>query len=215
MQKGIFITGTDTEVGKTYVSAMIAEALSKTNISCGVFKPIATGNRDDAETLIKAAKIKESPQTVTPIFFNNPMSPYGASLLENKVFDMKKVQKTFKYFINTYDFTIVEGIGGLLVPIKKNYFVSDMIKSFNLPAIIVARFGLGTLNHTLLTWEVLKKEKIKIAGIILSGKRNKKDISVKTNAKLIKEITKLPVLELDYNQKIDLEKNKWILGKGS
>ncbi|MDR1195802.1 MAG: dethiobiotin synthase [Endomicrobium sp.] len=213
MYKAIFITATDTEAGKTYVSCAIAEAVAKSGISCGVFKPVSTGNRDDAKALIAAARIDEKPETVTPVFFKNPMSPYGASLLEKKEFDLKPAVKTLEYFLNKYKFTVVEGIGGLLVPLKRNFFVSDMIKKFKLPVIVVARFGLGTLSHTLLTVDKLRQDKQKILGIILSGKKDRKDISAKTNAKLIKEITKLPVLELGCNEKINLEKNSWITGQ--
>jgi dethiobiotin synthase len=212
MKKGIFITATDTEAGKTYASCEIARALKGAGINAGVFKPFSTGNRDDAKALIKAAQINEKPETVTPVFFKNPMSPYGASLLEKKSFDLKVVDKSLKYFTDKYDFTVVEGVGGLLVPLKKDFFVNDLIKRFNLPVIVVARFGLGTLNHTLLTIDKLKCDKAEIAGIIMSGKKNIKDISVKTNAGIIRKVTKLPVLELGWNEKIDLKKNKWILG---
>ncbi len=215
MYKGIFVTATDTETGKTYVSCKIAEALEKSGINTGVFKPVSTGDRNDAKALIKAAKIDENAETVTPVFFKNPMSPYGASLFERRVsgriFDLKKIDGAFKYFLNKYKFTVVEGVGGILVPLKQNFFVSDLIKKFNLPVIVVARFGLGTLNHTLLTVEKLKRDNQKILGVILSGKKNKNDISVKSNASIIKKITKLPILELGYNEKVDLEKNRWII----
>lgn len=212
MNKAIFVTATDTEAGKTYVSCAIAEALKKAGISCGVFKPVSTGNRNDARALIKAAGIKEKPKTVTPVFFKKPMSPYGASLLEKKEFSLKAVDSHFKYFLNKYEFTVVEGVGGLLVPLKKDFFVGDLIKMMRIPVIITARFGLGTVNHTLLTADKLRRNKVKICGIVLSGKKNNKDISAKSNAAIIKKITKLPVLELSYNEKIDLKKNKWILG---
>jgi dethiobiotin synthetase len=123
------------------------------------------------------------------------MSPYGASLFENKKFDLKKIEKTFKRFIDKYDFTIVEGVGGVLVPLKENFFVSDLIKQFNLRVIVVARHNLGTINHTLLTVEKLKNDNQKILGIILNDSKNKNDMSTKSNAKLIKQLTKLPVLE--------------------
>ncbi|MCA6070579.1 MAG: dethiobiotin synthase [Endomicrobium sp.] len=211
MYKGIFVTATDTEAGKTYVSCKIAEAFKENGVGVGVLKPVSTGDRNDAIALIKAAKINETSETVTPIFFDNPVSPYGASILENKQFDFKKAYSSLKYFLNKYEFTVVEGVGGLLVPLKKNFYVSDLIKKFNLPVIIVARYGLGTINHTLLTVEKLKKDKQKILGIILSGKKNKNDISAKSNATIIRELTKLHVLELGYNEKIDLRKNKWII----
>jgi dethiobiotin synthetase len=212
MYKGIFVTATDTEVGKTYVSCKIAEALKNLNINVGVFKPVSSGDRNDAKELIKSSQIKESVEKVTPVFFKNPMSPYSASLIENKIFNLKKVYSCFKYFLDKYKFVIVEGVGGVLVPLKKDFFVSDLIKNFKLPVIVVARHNLGTINHTLLTVEQLKKSNQKILGIILNGNKNKKDISCQTNETLIKKITKLNVLSLGCNEKIDLRKNKWIIG---
>jgi dethiobiotin synthetase len=211
MGKAIFITATGTEVGKTYVSSKIAQALIKSGINTGVFKPISTGDRRDAKSLINAAKSSETPETVTPVFFNNPMSPYGASKLENRQVDFNKIYISLKYFLSKYEFTIVEGIGGLLVPLKKNFFVSDLIKKMNLPTIVVARRDLGTINHTLLTVDKLKRNKQKVLGIVLNGKKNKSDVSTKSNAAIIRELTRLPVLELGYNEKIDLRKNKWII----
>ncbi|MDR1474772.1 MAG: dethiobiotin synthase [Endomicrobium sp.] len=210
MRKGIFITATDTEVGKTYVSCKILKSLKSLGINSGCFKPVSTGDRNDAKALIKASGIEESGGLVTPVFFKNPMSPYGASLLENKKFDLKKIEKTFKYFIDKYDFNVVEGVGGVLVPLKKNFFVSDLIKQFNLPVIVVAGHKVGTINHTLLTIEKLKNDNQNILGIILNSSKKENDISTKSNAKLIKQLTKLPVLELGYNEKIDLRKSKWI-----
>ncbi|MDR2644514.1 MAG: dethiobiotin synthase [Endomicrobium sp.] len=211
MHKGIFVTATDTEVGKTYVSCRILEALKSLGVKCGCFKPVSTGDRNDAKALIKSSGVKESAEVVTPEFFKNPMSPYGASLLENKKFNLKKIEKAFDYFFNKYNFTVVEGVGGIMVPLKKNFFVSDLIKIFNLPVIVVARHNLGTINHTLLTIEKLKSANQKVLGVILNGNKNKDDISVKSNAKLIKQLTKLSVLELGYNEKIDLRESKWII----
>ncbi|MDR1522664.1 MAG: dethiobiotin synthase [Endomicrobium sp.] len=212
MHNGIFVTATDTEVGKTYVSCKIAEAIKGLNINAGVFKPVSTGDRNDAKELIKSSQIKESAEKVTPVFFKNPMSPYGASLIEGNSCDLKKIDSHFKYFLDKYKFTIVEGVGGILVPIKKNFFVNDLIKKFNLPVIVVARHNLGTINHTLLTIEHLKKSNQKVLGIILNRNKNKEDVSCKTNAMLIKKITKLNILSLGYNEIIDLRKNKWIIG---
>jgi dethiobiotin synthetase len=212
MHKGIFVTATDTDVGKTYVSCKIAEALKGLNINVGVFKPVSTGDRNDAKALIKSSKTKDTEEKVTPIFFKNPMSPYGASLIESKTFKLKKIYSQFRYFLGKYNFTIVEGVGGVLVPLKKNFFVNDLIENFNLPVIVVAKNNLGTINHTLLTIEQLKKSNQKILGIILNSNKNKKDISCETNAILIRKLTKLNVLSLGYNEIIDLEENKWIIG---
>ncbi|MDR3306287.1 MAG: dethiobiotin synthase [Endomicrobium sp.] len=211
MRKGIFVTATDTEVGKTYVSCKILEELRNIGVNSGCFKPISTGDRNDAKALIKASDIKECPEVVTPVFFKNPMSPYGASILEKKKLNLKKIEKGFKYFTDKYDFTVVEGAGGIRVPLNKDFFVSDLIKKFELPVLVVARHSLGTINHTLLTIEKLKNDNQKILGVILNTGKNKDDASVKSNAKLIYKLTKLPVLQLKYNGKIDLRKDKWII----
>jgi dethiobiotin synthetase len=158
VHKGIFVTATGTEVGKTYVSCRILEFLKSLGVKCGCFKPVSTGDRNDAKALIESSgSVEESAEVVTPEFFKNPMSPYGASLLENKKFNLKKTKKAFDYFFNKYNFTVVEGVGGVMVPLKKNFFISDLIKIFNLPVIVVARHNLGTINHTLLTIEKTKK----------------------------------------------------------
>ncbi|MDR3195718.1 MAG: dethiobiotin synthase [Endomicrobium sp.] len=211
MRKGIFVTATDTEVGKTYVSCKILEELRKIGVNSGCFKPISTGDRNDAKALIKASDIKECPEVVTPVFFKNQMSPYGASILEKKKLNLKKIEKGFKYFTDKYDFTVVEGVGGIKVPLNKDFFVSDLIKKFKLPVLVVARHSLGTINHILLTIEKLKNDNQKILGVILNTGKNKYDASVKSNAKLIYKLTKLPVLQLKYNGKIDLRKDKWII----
>jgi dethiobiotin synthetase len=200
--KGVFVTATDTEVGKTYISCLIAQELQKQGVKVGVFKPVSTGDRNDAGKLRSAAKIDEKPEQITPVFFKNPMSPYGASLLEGKPFNLQKVLNAFEYFTKKYDFTVVEGIGGLLVPLKKDFYVSSLIKKFDLPVIVVTRAGLGTINHTLLTVEHLKKDKQKIIAVILNGKQDASDISTKTNAKLIKRITGLPVICVDWRKTI-------------
>lgn len=110
------------------------------------------------------------------------------------------------------DFLIVEGIGGLMVPIKKNYFVIDMIKEFSLPVLVVARASLGTINHSLLTIDKLRQENIKVLGVALSG-GEKRTISEKTNAETIKDLTGLPVIEVLKGKGIDLKKNLWLIGK--
>jgi dethiobiotin synthetase len=209
--RGVFITATGTDVGKTYVACKIAEALKSAGVNVGVFKPFATGNLNDAKKLIKAAGVKESATSVTPLFYKRPMSPYMAARLENKTPDLKIIYKKFKEFQQKYAFNIVEGAGGIMVPITKNFFMADLIKKLNFPVIVVASKGLGTLNHTLLTVLHLKQQKIKISGIVVNGKSN--DISSKYNIALIKQFTKLPILELKHNGKINLEKNKWIINK--
>jgi|AGTN01.2.fsa_nt_gi Dethiobiotin synthetase len=107
---------------------------------------------------------------------------------------------------------IVEGIGGLLVPITRKYYVSDMIKRFRLPAVVVARPALGTINHTLLTVDRLRDEGIGVAGVILSS-RQSSTLAEKTNPEILRKITGLPVLEVPFNHDINLEQNLWLIGE--
>jgi dethiobiotin synthetase len=212
MHKGVFITATDTGAGKTYVSCALAKALKKKGVNAGVMKPLASGARSDAKKLLKAAGINEPLDKVNPVFLKYPLAPLVSARLEKKSVNLNPIWKNFKYFQKKYIFNIVEGIGGILVPIKKRYSLLDMIKHFNLPVIIAARPGLGTINHTLLTVKQLCAEKINVIGIIISGGKGK-TIAEKTNLQVLRELTKLPVLELRFGKGIDLDKNKWIMGK--
>ncbi|MBN1621225.1 MAG: dethiobiotin synthase [Endomicrobiales bacterium] len=212
MNKGIFVTATDTEVGKTYISCSIARALKKRGVSVGVMKPIASGSRDDAFKLKKSSRIKEPIERINPVFLIYPLAPLVSARLSCQKINFSKINRSFKYFKKKYRFNIVEGIGGLMVPIKKGYMVIDMIKDFSLPVVVVSRPNLGTINHTILTVEALRRKRIRVLGIILNGKR-RPGLAEKTNPGIIREVTKLPVAEVPFGRKLDLDKNKWILGE--
>jgi len=192
---GIFITGTDTGCGKTFVTALLAKYLAQQGIDVGVMKPIATGPQveNDALYLKKVLKLQDPISLINPLHFNHPLAPYPASQLEKKRINLKLIFSAYQKLSSLHQLILVEGIGGVLVPITKNYFVVDLIKDFNLPTIIVARAGLGTINHTLLTVEALKKQKVKILGIIMNGFRGK-DLSEKSNAQVIERLTRIPIL---------------------
>lgn len=211
MKKGIFITGTDTGAGKTYVACEIAKALKARGINTGVMKPICSGDRGDVKKLIKAAGVEEGVEKVNPVFLKAPLAPYISAKLERKKIDLYLIRNNFKYLKDKYKFLVVEGAGGTLVPVTKKYFMIDIIEEFGFPAIVVAKPFLGTINHTLLTVEKLRAKGIKVAGIILSGGKNN-TLAEKTNPGLIREITGLPVVVLKYGQSLNIRKNKWITG---
>jgi len=192
---GIFVTGTDTGCGKTYVTILLAEYFTKQGIDVGVMKPIAAGPRaeNDAILLKKKLKLKDPITLINPIHFKHPLAPYPASKMEKKKVNINKILSAYKKLSTRHKLILVEGIGGVLVPVSKNIFIVDLIQILGLPTIIVARAGLGTINHTLLTVEALKKRKIKILGIILNGFRGK-EISEKTNARIIEELSGIPVI---------------------
>lgn len=193
---GLFITGTDTGVGKTYVTCYLAEKLRSAGLGVGVMKPISTGPaaEDDALYLKKKLKLDDPLELINPIHLKHPLAPYSAARLERKKLDLKKIFKAFKELEKRHDTILVEGVGGVAVPITKDYFVIDLIKDMKLPVIIVARAGLGTINHTMLTIGALIDCKIEIAGIIINGFRGK-DRSEKTNAEVIEKLSGVPVLE--------------------
>ncbi len=188
---GIFITGTDTNVGKTFVSAGLAANMRSDGIDIGVMKPIATGSRGDIDILIKAAKVNDSIEEVNPIFLQLPLAPLLAKRLLASNIDVNIIKKSFNTLMQRHEYVIVEGIGGVFVPITESYFVIDMIKDLNLDALIVCKGKLGTINHTLLTYHACKTNSINVRGIIANMVRDEME---NHSIEIIKELTNIPVL---------------------
>ncbi|MGB9822986.1 MULTISPECIES: dethiobiotin synthase [Thermodesulfovibrio] len=210
MKTGYFITGTDTGVGKTIVAAAILRSFIKKGLKVGAMKVIETGclNKDgillpsDGMLLRDMAEMNDSVDLITPVKMENPLSPLVASRLENKEVDIDKIFKSFETLKKKYDYLLIEGVGGLMVPLIKEekkktnfYFVRDLIKDMELPVIIVTRPTLGTINHTLLTLEALKNKKISVKGYIINfSEPAKNDIAEKTNPQVLKELLDIPCL---------------------
>lgn len=192
---GFFITGTDTGVGKTYVTLWLARLFAGEGLGVGVMKPISSGPRkeNDALYLKRKLKLKDTNHLINPIHLSLPLAPYPAARLQKRKLSLAPVFSAFAKLSKRHDCLLVEGIGGVLVPLTRTYLVADLIKDLGLPAIIVARAGLGTINHTLLTVEALRKRKVKIAGIILNGYK-RKELSERTNAEVIEELTGIPIM---------------------
>ena len=216
--KAIFITGTDTDVGKTVICAGLAAALKKRNIDVGVMKPVATGvnNRNskfissDVEFLIKASEVKDEISLINPYCIDLPLAPNIAFKLRKKNISVEKIKHCFEELKEKHSLLIVEGIGGLLVPIRDNYLVADLIRDLDISLIIVSRNGLGTINHTLLTIRQAQESGIDILGVIFNKlDRDKNDISKKTNPTIIKEIAEVDVFgELPYLKSVCVQKTK-------
>ncbi len=203
--KGIFVTGTGTEVGKTFVSCAIARSLVQRGVNVGVMKPVASGGvwkniegkrqlvSEDAILLKFASHSKDPLSLINPICYQHPLAPYSAAKLERKTFSLNLILSAYKKIQQAHDFVIVEGIGGICVPLSKNLEVTDLIKKFKLPVIIVASSKLGTLNHTLLTYRTLTQNKIKTLGVIMNH-YNPKGLTDTTNLKILLE-KRIPILE--------------------
>ncbi len=202
MKPGVFITGTDTGVGKTVVTAGLALALRERGIKVGVMKPVATGCYGSNERLISADAVftweaaeNEYPTLSSPERYRNPLAPHVAAIFENREVDLKKIYRSFMELQKHYDFIIVEGVGGLLVPMSKDYFVANLVREFQLPLVIVARGNLGSINHTLLTIDAAMIRGFHIRGVIFNRMSTvNASIAEMTNPKVIHELSGVPVL---------------------
>ncbi|HET9009428.1 MAG TPA: dethiobiotin synthase [Nitrosarchaeum sp.] len=172
----IFITGTDTDVGKTYVAAGLAVTLRMMGIDVGVMKPFAAGTAqkkgfksEDVEILSNAAQVDDPESLLNPQFFPIAASPYTA--LKNLKIkpNIKLILNRFKKLSELHSMMLVEGMGGIMTPILQDYFVTNLIKDMKLPAIIVTRTKVGTVNHTIMTCEMCEKYKIPVKGILINN----------------------------------------------
>ena len=170
-----FVTGTDTDVGKTCVSAAIAKHLRDNGVDVGVMKPFASGYKatadsvsGDVEILMKYSGAKDPIGLVNPYYFEIPTSPYDACKQLNLEIDISRVIDSYKQLVSIHDVVIVEGIGGIMTPISKNYFVSDLISDLQLSSIIVTGSKKGTVNHLMLTYEHAQQKKLKLKGFVVN-----------------------------------------------
>lgn len=193
MGKSIFITATDTGVGKTFISAGLCEVAREFGLSVGYLKPISSGGIDDVIYVKNKAGLIDDIDIVNPVRFRQPLSPYAAGKTEKVKLDLSKIKRTLTSLQKYREFIVVEGVGGVSVPIKKGFYVSDMIKKLNIPTVIVARAGLGTINHTMLSINALRAKKIVIGGIILNGFAGK-ELSERSNAQVIEELSGVPII---------------------
>jgi len=170
-----FVTGTDTDVGKTCVSASIAKHLRDIDVDVGVMKPFASGYKatpdsvsEDVEILMKYSDSHDPTDLVNPYFFEIPTSPYDASKILGQKISLQKITDAYDKLLLSHDLVIVEGIGGLMTPITQNYFVSNLISELDIDTIIVIGSKLGTVNHTMLTYEHCKQMHLKLKGFVIN-----------------------------------------------
>jgi len=193
MNKGIFITGTDTGVGKTVIACGVARLLKSWGVNVGVMKPVAAGDQDDAKRLLKAAQIKEDLHLVNPQFFKAALAPSVAAALEGRQVRFEMIYKAYWQLSKKYDVMVVEGAGGVKVPLGENTYVLDLIEALRLPALVVSRDVLGTLNHTLLTLDALAAGKVPVVGVLFNG-GSRKTPAEKTNPEALQDHTTVQIL---------------------
>jgi dethiobiotin synthetase len=203
--RGLFITGTDTEIGKTYVAAMMARALVAAGYKVGVYKPAASGCArragslvsEDAETLWRAAGSPGTLEEVCPQMFAAPLAPHLAAEAEGRSLDRDLLRRGLDPWLSTSDVVLVEGAGGLLSPMGLDEYVADLAYDFGFPLVIVAPNGLGTINHVLETLVAAAtfREGLDVAGIVLNCPRSPgDDPSTASNAREIRRRAVAPLL---------------------
>ncbi|MDA8241918.1 MAG: dethiobiotin synthase [Nitrospiraceae bacterium] len=203
MAKGFFVTGTDTGVGKTIVAGALIKALNFLGFRTGVMKPIESGCGREGDVLIpfdgmflkQTARIEEPITCVTPCCLESPLAPLAASERDMKEIDIDEIRRSFSLLEKKYEAMVVEGIGGLMVPIREGYYVMDVAREFGLPLLVVAKPGLGTVNHTMLTVRCALNEGLDVAGIIINySQPPDNSLAEKTNPKLLGQICPVPIL---------------------
>jgi dethiobiotin synthetase len=204
MHRGLFITGTDTGVGKTFVTSAIARRLVRDGLTVGVYKPAASGAEWDAggrpvwgdvEALCEAVGGRFPRERVCPQRFLAPLAPPVAAAAEGRVVDADLLRDGAAWWRDRCDVLLVEGVGGLLCPLTDDETVADLAAELRYPLVVVARLGLGTINHTLLTLEVARHRGLSVAGVLLNEPVPcSADESADTNAAQIAAHTDVPVL---------------------
>ena len=230
MSKGVFIIGTDTDVGKTIVTAGLVHVLRKRGINACSFKAVLSGGirengrliPGDTKLVKEVCNIDEEYGLMNPYCLETPVSPHLAARLEGVKISRERILNTYKRLSEKYQFIVAEGAGGIIVPIiDRSYFIYDLIKDLKMPVIIVARADVGTINHTALTVRFAQSIGLDIKGIIIN--RCTEEVYVNDNIETIKEITNKDIiaaiddlknfeaedfkgLKAEFEKKVDLER---------
>jgi dethiobiotin synthetase len=169
--RGLFVTGTDTGVGKSVLAGSLCAALAARGERVAAFKPVVTGLDDepgefghDHELLAASANAGQAPEDIAPYRFGPPLSPHLAAELAGERIEPAQLLEAAR----AHELLVGEGVGGLLVPITTGYLVRDLAIDLELPVIVVARTGLGTINHTLLTIEAARTAGLRVAGVVMT-----------------------------------------------
>lgn len=220
MSKKIFITATGTDIGKTFVTALIVKKLRDAGYNAGYYKAALSGAEvtenglipGDAYYVNKIANINETMDNLVSYVYKEAVSPHLACKIEGNPVEMKKIVEDFNNALSKYDYLTMEGSGGIVCPIRYDnikILLEDIIKELGLSTLIIADAGLGTINHVVITAEYLKNRNIQVKGIILNH-YNEDNLLHEDNIKMIQEITKIPVIALvkENDKELDIDINK-------
>ena len=190
----LFITGTDTGVGKTHTGIQLLRLLRASGTRCAGMKPICCGDRRDAEFLLAAGSEGLRIEEINPVWLKTPAAPLVGSLTEGVNIDIERILAAFRALQNRVEHVLVEGVGGWLVPIRRDYFMSDLAVEMALPVLVAAQNRLGCLNHTALTVRSIAAYRLPCAGVVLNGPPDPSDIAAVTNLDILRKIVDPPLL---------------------
>ncbi|MGN0639356.1 MAG: dethiobiotin synthase [Oscillospiraceae bacterium] len=211
MAKGLFVTATGTDVGKTYVTALIVKKLRSFGLNAGYYKAAVSGaesvSESDAGYVNRIAQIGEREELLLSYLYKTAVSPHLAARIEGNPAEMSVIKSTFEKVCGQYDFVTMEGSGGIVCPIRKDekavIYLEDIIAALGLPSIIVADAGLGTINAVVTTVEYMRKRKLPINGIILNKWNG--DFMQRDNLAMIEELTGVRVVAVVKEDATELE----------
>jgi dethiobiotin synthetase len=194
------VTGTDTGVGKTFVTCgLLRFARSKGLDSVGM-KPICTGDHHDVRQLLEACGSCEPEHLINPIWYRTPVAPYSASIIEDRLIDLGSIRDAFERLASRHSSVLVEGAGGIAVPILADYDFRDLARDLHLNVIVVAANRLGVLNHTRLTVEAIRAGGLRCSLIAMNSLQANPDISQATNLSILESLLDVPVLAVEHHQ---------------
>ena len=192
----LFLTGTDTGVGKTHTAVQLLRAARASGLRCAGMKPICCGDRNDAERLLAASSEGLTIDEINPVWLKTPAAPLSASLIEQVVIDEQRLVDALRKLEDRFDFVLVEGVGGWLVPIRRDFFVSDLAAQMKLPVMVVAPKRLGGLFKST---PILRSRVVHgriCAAVILNDSAGLTDIAANTNADILRQILDVPILPM-------------------
>jgi dethiobiotin synthetase len=201
--RGVFVTGTDTDVGKTVIAAGLTAALRFRNIRATYFKPVQSGCQEENGQLIASdarlaqtmADLAEPLEVLTPVVLKLPLAPAVAAAQAGVRIDLEEIARVYRDLAGRYDFVVVEGAGGLYVPLVDNDFlVLDLARWLGLPVLVVARPGLGTINHTVMTVKTVEQAGLPVVGVIINQYPENPNLAARTNPEIIEAVGGRPVL---------------------
>jgi dethiobiotin synthetase len=201
--RGLFVTGTGTEVGKSVLAAAVCAALAARGERVAAFKPVVTGTDEppgefppDHELLAAAAGGRQEPEQVAPYRFGPPVSPHYAAELAGVPIEPARLVAIARSSGEPADALVAEGVGGLLVPITTGYLVRDLARDLALPLVVAAHTGLGTINHTLLTVEAARAVSLDVRGVVMTPWPDEPSAIERSNRATVERLSSVPVIGL-------------------